>query len=349
MFWVYVILFSSLFCGSETGDTHVYCHPVDCVDGSCYCTDRNDGWFNGGGFCSKNSRDCGCTCDNAGTSCQNKRCPDEWTQSIIWDGNIYAGTQCYYDDPVKGRIYSEGQWFDFCYRTTAKCDYNKCQYSESLVGCARISAGSCQKCPELGLNKYWASKGSCVQNDCSVALGGKFVAKPCTSTTDAVIANCSGYPGNKGYIVANSRDTYYCPGGGLVLPLPENSQPTADFSAFECIDGYYFSGSSCLACPPGFACKYGKKYTCPVHYYTSAFSMSSCTRCTTPEECSTWEKPMRCEQGSTANPGCVSCSGCSFDPKRGLSCVTETYEMQGLLPVCTPVDVDAAVAVCQSQ
>lgn len=333
--------------GCKTLDTNSYCHPVDCASG-CYCTDRNDGWFNGGGFCSKGGKSCGCTCDNGGTSCQNKRCPDDWTQGIKWDGDRYVGIECYHDDPVKGRVYSEWQWFDFCYKTTVPCDYGKCQYGESLIGCARISPGSCQKCPELEASKYWASKGGCTQNTCSVAVGGKFVAKACTSTADSVIANCSAYPGNLGYVVARQdhRDTYYCPGGGLVLPLPDNSKPNLDYSNFECVDGYYLSGALCLQCLPGYACMYGRSYACPSHYYTSTYAMSACTRCTTPGECGTWQHPLRCDQGSTANPGCVSCGACSYDPKRGLSCVMEAYEMQGPA-TCTPANLATGVAVCQ--
>jgi hypothetical protein len=345
MLFVYFILVLNFYC-SDTLDTHTYCHPVDCADGSCYCTDRRDGWFNGGGFCSKDLRNCECTCDNAGTSCQNRRCPDDWTQAINWQNDRYAGLECFRDDPVKGRIYSEWQWFDFCYRTRVACDYGKCPYGESLTGCARISPGSCTRCPELTANRYWASKGSCIQNTCSVVTGGKFAAKPCTTTTDTVIANCSTYPGNRDFIVPrqDGRSTYYCPGGGLVLLLPENSEPTPDYSNFVCVDGFYLNGATCLPCVPGSACKYGKKYTCPMHYYTSSFAMSSCTKCSS--QCGEWAYPVRCNQGSTANLGCVPCGGCSYDPKRGLSCVTESYEMQGLPVACIPSNVDGDVAVC---
>ena len=160
-----------------------------------------------------------------------------------------------------------------------------------------------------------------------------------------MISNCSGYPGNRGYLVPNSKDTYYCPGGGLVLPLPENSQPTEDYSSFVCVPGYYQVGTSCVQCTPGFACKYGRKFECPTYYYSSAFAMDRCRLCT--RTCTdSWQYPVRCAQGSTADPGCVSCGACDYDPKRGMSCVTEAYEMGGLGGECVPGDVAGAVAVC---
>ena len=332
---------------AEAEDTHEYCSPAACADGSCYCTDRNDGWFNGGAFCSKNSQGCGCSCDNGGTSCQNKRCPDDTIYRWYQVSADAVGIRVDCRNPIDS-TYSYPTWHDFCYRTKVPCDYGKCQHGETLVGCAKISAGSCQACPKLAVGKYWSAKGSCTQNPCTVAVGGEFIGKACTATADAVIANCSTYPGNQGYIVQRNdgKSTYYCPGGGLILPLPENSEPTHDFSNFVCIDGYYLSGSSCLQCLPGSVCKYGKKYTCPDHYYSSTYGMSACTRCSSPDDCSDWLFPVRCDQGSTANIGCVSCGGCSLDSNRGLACVTESYEMQGLARTCVPANREGAVAVC---
>jgi hypothetical protein len=334
-------------------DTHNYCHPASCADGSCYCTDKKDGWFNGGSTCQKYSKRCECGCFDVGTFCGNERCPDHYTSFEKYEG--YQGRSwefgsigCYLDDPVEGRIETDLIWHDDCYRTKVMCDYVACPYGEHLVGCGRVSAGRCERCRELQAGHFWESKGSCVQRACTAAAAGHFVAKPCTSTSDAVVSGCSGYTGNKGSLVSrpDGRDTYYCPGGGLVLSLPENSQPTEDYSNFECLPGYHRSGTSCAPCMPGFACKHGRKYECPAHYYTSTSAMSHCTRCT--RSCaSKWQYPVRCAQGSTSNPGCVSCGACAFDPRRGMSCVMESYEMQGLSEFCNITNENVAVAVCQ--
>lgn len=330
-------------------DSQELCSPAACADGSCYCTDRSEGWFNGGFACSKGGS-CGCNCDNAGTSCQERRCDDDWTQfeTFQYDQGSYTNVGCYFDDPVKGRVEYKPIWKDFCYGRKEECDNNRCEFGQDLVGCGRASAGVCEKCPDLTPGKFWASKGRCTQNPCTVAVGGKFIGKACTANADAVISSCSTYPGNQGYIVPrdDGKSTYYCPGGGLVLPLPENSEPTRDFSNFVCIDGYYLSGGACLQCLPGSVCKYGRKYTCPDHYYSSTFAMSACTRCSTPDDCPEWLFPVRCGQGSTSNIGCVPCGGCSFDSKRGLACVTESYEMQGAGSTCVPANQEGAVAVC---
>lgn len=344
----HLIVLILALCFTECGslDTHAYCHPAICSDGSCYCTDRRDGWINGGFGCSKNGNGCECTCDDAATSCKNKRCPDTWTEEIQWHGYSPIGVRCVFNDPVRGAIYSGREDRDFCYRTTVLCNYGKCAYGESLIGCGRTSSGACQKCPELAANKYWASKSNCAQNACSPVTSGEFAAKPCTSTTDTVRANCSTHSGNAGHIFPrqDGKSTYYCPGNGLVLPLPDNSEPNSDYSNFICIDGYYLNGASCLPCVTGSACKYGRSYVCPMHYYTSTFAKSACTLCAS--QCPEWSYPVRCAQGSTANMGCVPCGGCSYDSKRGLSCVTESYEMQGLPDSCVPANVEGEVAVC---
>jgi hypothetical protein len=354
MFSLFLVLVFCVRMQCQQSNSHYtegFCHPASCADGSCYCTDKKDGWYNGGGFCSKNFKQCECTCpSDRSDRCMNERCLDDWTSYMIDEelGWVVGNVGCYYDDHKKGRMWGGQAWHDNCYRTTVPCRKEQCGYGESLVGCGRVSAGRCEKCQELGTRNYWADKGSCTQNTCTEATVGKFVAKACTPTTDAVISDCSVYPGNKGHIVhrPDRPDTYYCPGGGVVLPLPENSQPTEDYSNFECLPGYYLDGISCTPCMPGFACRYGRKYECPAHYYTSTSTMSYCTRCT--RSCtSSWQYPVRCAQGSTSNPGCVSCGACAFDPKRGMSCVMESYEMQGLDEFCKPTNENVALAVCQ--
>jgi hypothetical protein len=344
------------------------CKPaVDCVmDNVCYCSGLFDGWKNGGmapasrtegAFCYKSGRDCQCgDCGYwfaPGDQCQEWRCDD--------DVGVVENGKCYHVDPATGarvkkdgnvdREYSNEAQFN-CYKTKVMCDPNICKFGEQLVGCKRASPGTCTTCPTaLADGHFWKSKGKCDQTRCTAVGPGKFLAKACTTTTDAVIAGCASYPGNPQYAVPrqDGRATFYCPGGGLVLPLPENSQPALNYTAFVCNEGYYLNGASaCLPCPPGSACRHGRKYACPMHYYSSAFSMTECRRCSAPTECgSKWLHPVRCAQGSTANPGCVSCGGCSYDPRQGISCVMEEYEMQGLPAVCRPTDAVGDVAVCQ--
>jgi len=337
------------------------CKPaLDCTEENvCYCSDRFEGWENGGltargsnvgAACYKGIGN-DCQCEDCGVwgifedaQCQESRCDDEvgFDQSGV----------CYHVDPkTKIRWKRPRDWKFNCYKKRMACTPELCEYGRHLTGCKRVSPGSCTDCPALVEGSFWARRGSCEQTKCTSAGAGKFVLKACTSTADAVIADCSTHPGNPKYIVPrqDGRATYYCPNGGLVLPLPDNSAPTEDYSNFVCIDGYYLSGASCLQCLPGYACKHGRKFTCPDHYYTSTFAKSSCIRCSTPGEChrvSEWETPIRCKQGSTANVGCVACGGCSWDPRQGLSCVTEPYEMDGLPSICEPTNIESEIAVC---
>jgi hypothetical protein len=332
------------------------------IENVCYCSDLFDGWMNGGieknrlktysdsAYCYKNGRDCECEdCGYWGASsdqCQEERCDDV--------NGVEESGQCYHIDPITKAKRKSGRGWQFnCYRVRTECDTNICNYGEQLVGCMRASPGSCKKCPaQNGLvDTFFPVRGFCKKQSCAKAGAGEFVAKVCTETADSVIATCGSHPGNIQYIVPrqDGKDTYYCPKGGLVLPLPEHSIQANNYTSFKCIDGFYLSGSACLTCPTGHACKHGKKYICPTHYYSSTYAMSYCTRCSTMDDChkvSKWNSPIRCKQGSTANGGCVACGGCSWDPMQGLSCVTESYEMYGLGPRCEPADVESVVAVC---
>jgi hypothetical protein len=364
MFMVVVIGVPTSILGSWNNKNEYgsVCIPaVHCtVENVCYCSNKFDGWMNGGAitmntyhsggpFCVKNGKYC--ECNDCGywiapyDQCQESRCDDTI-------GVEESGT-CFHVDPVtKSKVQKPSEVQFNCYRVKVACDPSICNYGKKLTGCERVSPGSCTDCPTLANGFFWMKKGNCGQSRCSTAVAGKFESKACTSTADAVISDCSTHPGNRKYIVPrqDDKDTYYCPRGGLVIPPPANSMPTVDYSDFVCVDGYYLSGSTCLPCLPGSVCKYGKKYICPVHYYTSTFAMSYCNRCSTPDEChliSKWENPIRCIQGSTANVGCVACGGCSWDPRQGLACVTESYEMQGLPQRCDPVNSDSGVAVCQ--
>ena len=332
------------------------------VENSCYCSDKFEGWKNGGAqswrrkwayedaYCYKDSTDC--QCDDCGywgaplDQCQEERCDDKI--GIERDG------VCFHVDPTSKEMNQKSREWNFnCYRKQNACDPKICDLGKKLTGCQRVSQGTCTDCPMIADGYFWKTKGSCEPTRCTSAGAGKYIAKVCSGLRDSVIANCSAHPGNRDYIVPrqDGMDTYYCPEGGLVLPLPENSRATDDYTGFVCIDGYYLNGATCLPCLPGSACTYGRTYKCPVHYYTSAYSMSYCIRCSTPDEChavSEWNNPIRCKQGSTANVGCVACGGCSWDPNQGLACVTESYEMQGLPQKCYPQDVFSDVAVCLS-
>lgn len=336
------------------------CKPArDCtVENVCYCSGKFDGWENGGGmktrqfgsrngaYCAKFGKDC--ECEDCGVwglvdsvQCKEFRCDDE---NAVEEAGI-----CYNIDKSGSKSKTSNSEKFNCYLTKTACDPSICGFGTKLTACKRLSPGSCTDCPALAEGYFWTKKGACDQTRCSSPGAGQFLGKACTATADAVMAKCSTYQGNAGYIVPrqDGKSTYYCPGNGLVLPLPENSEPTPDFSNFVCIDGYYLNGASCLPCVQGSACRYGKTYICPMHYYSSTFAKSACARCAT--ECPEWSYPARCAQGSTANLGCVPCGGCSYDSKRGLSCVTESYEMQGLPVTCVPKNVESEVAVCVTE
>ena len=263
---------------------HSSCKPArDCTsENVCYCTGKFDGWKNGGGLktrqfgnrngalCAKFGKDC--ECEDCGVwglvdsvQCQEFRCDD--------DTQIEEQGKCYDIDKSTGAKTETSDQPNFnCYRTKVACDPSICGFGTSLAGCKRLSPGTCTDCPALADGYFWTRRGACDQTRCSSPGVGKFLAKACTATADTVIAECKTHQGNLGYVVPrqDKKDTYYCPGGGLVLLLPENSKATVDYSSFICIDGYYLSGASCLPCLPGSACRYGKRYTCPEHYHTPA-------------------------------------------------------------------------------
>ena len=355
---VFLLIIPCVMGGENAATFQPICIPArDCVDENvCYCGGRFDGWMNGGGRksrefrnylsakCGKMGRDCECgDCGNWGAvedvQCKESRCNDDI-------GVVDADRVCWHMLDSGAKVKRNYDEHFNCHKTIIPCSSTVCDYGKHLTGCKRLNPGSCVECSALEVGRFWERKGSCVQKYCTTPGPGKFIGKPCTTTEDTVMAGCSTYQGNPGYIIPrqDGKATYYCPGGGLVLPLPANAEPTPDYTNFVCIDGYYLQGSSCLPCVPGSACKYGKTYICPMHYYSSTFAMSACTRCS--GVCSEWSYPVRCKQGSTANPGCMPCGGCSYDPKRGLSCVTEAYEMQGLQDTCVPVNGDGQVAVC---
>ena len=360
LLFLLTLLVNLVFC-SYNSDRYrdESCKPArDCKDENvCYCSERFDGWENGGGMktrqfgsrsgakCAKFGKDC--ECEDCGVwgwvdsvQCKESRCDDE---NAVEEAGV-----CYNIDKLTGSKLETSTNTNFnCYLKKTACDPSICGFGTKLTNCKRISAGSCTACPALADGHFWTKSGACDQTRCSSVGVGKFLGKACTATADAVMSSCSTHSGNIGYIVPrqDGKSTYYCPGNGLVLPLPENSEPTPDYSGFVCIDGYYLHGASCLPCVQGSVCKYGRSYVCPVHYYSSSFASTFCSRCAA--ECgSEWFYPVRCNQGSTSNVGCVPCGGCSYDSKRGLSCVTESYEMQGLQVRCVPSNVDSVVAVC---
>ena len=130
-------------------------------------------------------------------------------------------------------------------------------------------------------------------------------------------------------------DHFYCPAGNVVLPLPANSVVSGGYTAFECKAGYHLSDGACLQCPTGHACVNGRKFLCPVNYYSKSFGSYECDLCTTSCK-SKNRKPLRCKEGSTYDGGCVACGACGMDADVGLTCVENNYEMQQLLAKCSP-------------
>jgi len=247
--------------------------------------------------------------------------------------------------------------YDYCFSdTNPTCDISACRKGQYVAGCHRAYPGKCEDCGALPPGKYWGAVGfglqSCASNQllCSVAMPGQFIKTPCSAGADAVIKSCAEYPGNKQsvkdmspeqrqQVAAGAKgvfdvDRFYCPAGNLVLPLPANAVATADYTSFECRDGYYLDEQTCLPCAPGSACRFGRQLPCPVNYYSKTLAASSCTLCTV--TCKGNRRPLRCGVGSTFDGGCVACGSCGYSSDTGLACVDNNYEMQALKEQCSP-------------
>ena len=160
--------------------------------------------------------------------------------------------------------------------------------------------------------------------------------------SDTVLANCDAYPGNPKSVVPQDNPKFYCPGGGLILPLPAFSKPTADYSGYQCIDGYFLVSGSCQQCPQGYACLYGRSFVCPEGYFQHQPGQGICNRCTI--SCGNGQVPYKCHQGSTTDVGCVPCGMCGYSAQTGHVC-NEMPDLS-LKAVCTPSDVPGDVAQC---
>lgn len=353
-------------------NTNVYsksqCTPANYAEeGSGYCTERIEGWFRGGawdmGASFNNLNTCyksgsgGCKCRDCGDahqSCQENRCHDDdgylkWNAATREEECLTVGT-----NRKRG---GDENWFDFCYASSKTCDLSRCTKGQYLSGCKRASAGTCVSCPVAQVigNTFWGAVGngiaSCALMQCAVPKPGEYIKTACTTTTDAVIKSCAEYPGNKGSSKDLSKeqqaaiaagqagvfdiDRFYCPAGNLVLPLPANSVAINKYTAFECKAGFYLSEGVCLQCPAGCTCVYGRKFTCPSNYYSKYIGSSACDLCTSSCK-SKNRKPLRCNEGSTNDGGCVSCGACNVDADAGLTCVENNYEMQQLAAKCSP-------------
>lgn len=328
-----------------------YCNPSVCwQDGSCYCTDRKDGWGHGGGIrvggCASGSmRMCECDCYDTGTACQHLRCND--LVGIEKDGVCYSDAFGPWDRLDKARQ-------NDCYKTQVNCKdvSGKCGLGEVLTGCRRTSPGSCTACAvKLPEKHFWTVRGVCEYAACAEGLPGYFFQTPCTNTSNAVSAPCSKHFGNTEASIdraASLADAlYYCPGQGRALLVPSNAMVTTDYTGFVCKPGFYVLGTSCYPCPRGYACPNGVAYQCPANYYSSAERQTSCARCRMGCPFAS-DVPLRCGVGSIQDAQCVACNACGKWPSSGLNCVlSDDVIALAQSPVCTPcVNPASGVAVC---
>lgn len=334
------------------------CNPSDhTVDGQGYCTDRSNGWYDGGSGlgnqrsnpnskCWKEFRYCDCPdCGGGDVQCKDWRCNDEVGVSDRVSGCTVQGVQ------RKDDIY------DFCYKSFKACE--PCPFGAQRQGCMRASPGTCVKCFGNGIppsGTFLISTGTkCETQACSTVPPGKYLVTPCSATQDTQMDVCSNYPGrdnipgNPKSILAGymGQAYWYCPAGGLPQRLPINAVPTPDYASYVCSDGFYQDEAGlCLSCPPGSACLYGRKFLCPPNYYSRTPASASCTLCTFRCVFSD-ELPMRCLAGSTQDKGCVNCNMCGFSLSDGLQCNENTDAMQQLKATCVPLPSSGDTAVCQ--
>lgn len=341
----------------------IICQPAECwEEGSCYCTNRFDGWDSGGipgdPFCKRvvpvdtfpflETQHCQCKdCGEGDRKCREFRCDDN--VGVIKDDKCYEpnawGTSLNWVGPKP---------VNNCYKTKKNCDEEsraQCPAGQYLKGCMRVSRGSCQRCPDLAAGSYWAYPGDvrCTQKPCTPAPAGFFFVSACTSTKDAAVLPCAKHEGNHEGAVRPSASKaeamYYCPGGDRVLPVPPNAHVSDDYTTFVCNDGYFAGGTQCYPCPRGSACLHGKAYQCPTNFFSDVTAGTRCKLCRS--SCSSGV-PLRCMQGSIQDAHCVSCNACGEWPETGFNCVID-YEINRLAAVastCTPCNTASGVAVC---
>lgn len=342
-----------------------HCRPSTCtVDGNCYCSKKEDGWFDGGfeiasvsrgmygSYCSKNGKHC--QCPDCGylvfpnVQCQDKRCNDVTDFETTREVELKTGNTCFRMDPDKGIVYTSTQWYFDCYTKYNKCDNSICLHGEVLTQCMRVSPGTCKSCGALSAEHYWTTRGGCGMAPCDVVLPGWYMTSPCGNITDSAKAPCAVHIDNpKAPAFANPVAQFYCPGGALPpVHVPAFGVVNAGFTDFNCQDGYFREGIACKPCPRGSACRYDRSFLCPVNYYTDAPARSVCTRCTPSCAFPLTELPMRCQQGSIQNSRCVTCGACGVWPATGINCVRDLVAFGKLSDRCTPRDLPAPLAEC---
>ena len=338
------------------------CRPAACdVDGSCYCSNKKDGWYDGGAGYNRDFRDVinqplcyksgvgDCECMDCGhififpnVQCQDLRCNDETDSTEPY-------SKCSRMDPVKGKVSTEREWYFNCYRTRNVCDVSKCLHGEKLIGCMRISSGTCQSCGKLERGMYWTSRGGCGKAICGDVPPGYYMTAACTNISNSAKLHCREHMGNPDALTfANPIPQYYCPGGEAApIKVPGFGKVNSVYTDFNCDPGYSKHSGECRACLPGSACMFGKSFTCKADYYTDRYAQSFCKRCTA--SCTyPNELPMRCQEGSLQNSRCVTCGVCGVYPATGINCVRDPVAFGQLGVTCTPTDVVSDVIVCQT-
>lgn len=341
------------------------CNPAACsVEGVCYCSDKKDGWFDGGSGYSADMRSkqqslCykagvgDCECADCGylvfpnVQCQDLRCNDDTDIAVTGVRSADSDKKCYRMDPVKGKVYTDRKWYFNCYSQYNECDSSKCGYGERLTGCMRINPGTCQPCGSLPSGSYWTTRGGCSTALCDLVLPGFYMTAPCGNTTNTAKVPCSEHQGNPNAAAfPNPVKQYYCP-GGIQAPVhvPSFGIVNADYTDFNCVSGYFRVDTECRACLPGSACLHDKSFICKADYYSDKYAQSECKRCTSTCTYET-ELPMRCQQGSIQNSRCVTCGACGLWPTTGVNCVKDPVEFRKLPETCVPADVQSDVTVC---
>ena len=344
------------------------CNPAACSeDGKCYCSEKKDGWYDGGAGYSRSLRSrqqplCykagvgDCECADCGqififenVQCQDLRCNDETDIAVTGALSNEGGQRCYRMDPMRGKVFTDRQWYFNCYRKINVCNPSECLHGYKLRGCMRVSKGTCESCGALTAGYYWTTRGECGTAQCNLVLPGYYMTAPCGNTTNTAKEHCSVHMGNpKAPAFANPIPQYYCP-GGIQQPVrvPSFAVVNAEYTDFNCNPGYSKQGTECRACLPGSACKYDKSFTCPADYYSDRYAQSQCKRCTAICGNPDSELPMRCQQGSIQNSRCVTCGACGLWPTTGINCVRDPAEFQKKPETCTPSNTVSEVAVCQ--
>ena len=329
-----VYIFLCLLALGDSDDTlsgkqGPFCSPAKCADGTCYCSENNLGWWNGGvgqAFGSSNCYragrgECQCmSCGQASTQCLDIRCNDDGTEDS--SGFCYSTKS----DGTKTR--TNYRQYDYCYLKENPCqDCNK--YAEHKVGCGRTSPGECQPCEEgLAYGKFWKARGSCDQVDCSIPARGQYVHGACSTTKDASLRPCADFRENQ------FGRNYYCPGNSVPLKAPDNSVINEGWYDFTCNPGFYRNGLKCISCPPGSCCINEARHDCPVNYFSQA-QKSSCSKCdlACPVD---GQLRRKCDANSIQNQPCIPCGMCGSWPSTGYNCVTNPQDYVSLESSCCP-------------